>query len=92
MTYSFNNDEFLCPKCIYQILFYGAHRGGVYCQQGDCPEILWHLQTKCPYFKFDEHKKHEQLFDLIYYPKLLTEYDKKIYEINQRLYKNKIKQ
>ena len=79
MTYSLDND-YLCCKCAYQISFYGAHRGGVYCQQGDCPEILWNYVTKCPYFKFDNHKKHEQLFDLVYYPKLLTEYDKKIYE------------
>ena len=79
MTYSLDKD-FLCDKCAYQIELYGAHRGGVYCQQGDCPEILWNYVTKCPYFKFDNHKKHKQLFDLIEYPKLLTEYDKKIYE------------
>ena len=79
MTYSLDND-FLCDKCKYQITLHGAHRGGVYCQQGDCPEILWHYVKKCSYFKFDDHKKHEQLFDLIYYPELLTEYDKILYE------------
>ena len=75
MTYSLDKD-YLCNKCKYQIELYGAHRGGVYCQQ-DYPEILWNYVTKCPYFKFDNHKKHEQLFDLVDYPKLLTEYDKK---------------
>ena len=79
MTYSLDND-FLCNKCKYQIELHGAHRGGVYCQCADCPEILWHYVTKCPYFKFDDHKKHEQLFDLIYYPQLLTEDDKRLYE------------
>lgn len=81
MVYSLDND-LLCNKCLYQITICGAHRGGVYCQQGDCPEILWHYVTKCPYFKFDNHKKHEQLFELIEYPKLLTEYDKLNYESN----------
>ena len=79
MIYTIDSKDFLCPKCKYQIELYGAHRGGVYCQQ-DYPEILWHYATKCPYFKFDEHKKHEQLFDLVYYPELLTENDKKHYK------------
>jgi hypothetical protein len=75
MTYSLDND-FLCNKCKYQIEFYGAHRGGLYCQCGDCPKIIWHYISKCPCFKFDENKKHEQLFDLADYPKLLNEYEK----------------
>ena len=80
MNYSI--DDFLCDKCLYQITIFGAHRGGVYCQQGDCPEILWSYATKCPYFKFDNHEKHKQLFKLTEYPKLLTEYDKLNYESN----------
>ena len=80
MIYTLDSKDFLCPKCIYQISICGAHRGGVYCQSGDCPEILWHYVNKCPCFKFDNNKKHEQLFDLIYYPKLLTENDKKYYK------------
>lgn len=72
MIYSLDED-FLCSKCKYQIELYGAHRGGVYCQYGGYPKILWHYVTKCPYFKFDNHNKHKQLFELKEYPKLLTE-------------------
>ena len=87
MVYSLDKSEFLCPKCSYYITFYGAHRGGVYCQQ-DYPEILWHLQNKCPYFKFDDAKKHKQLFDLIDYPKLLTEDDKRLCSYQKRKINN----
>ena len=71
MVYSLSNEELLCGKCKFQIAIFGAHRGGVYCQQGDCPETLWNYVTKCPYFKHDKGQNHERLFDLKSYPRLL---------------------
>ncbi len=80
MFYSLNKDEPLCPRCKYEIEFYGAHRGGVYCQYGDTPEIIWRFCTRCGLFKYDNGEKHQKLFDLIDYPKLLTSVEKEIWK------------
>ena len=71
MVYSLSKDEPLCYRCKYYIEFFGAHRGGVYCQHG-CPNVLWSLKDRCLHFKHDNGEKHERMFELKDYPGLLA--------------------
>lgn len=71
MVYSLSDKELLCDKCKFQIAIFGAHKGGTYCQSNGFAKILWHYVTKCPYFKYDKGQRHERLFDLESYPRLL---------------------
>jgi len=63
-----------CERCIHSITFFGAHRGGVYCQKGTGPRVLWNLNvaTHCANYTPDNGESHKQLFELYMYPNLLS--------------------